>query len=1210
VTTISVTPGDFLQTGLVSTLSSLLSGTASGSLVCVELGPGAYQNGVFGVITVPAGVHFRLLGSIGSVATVLLPWVAGGDALRVEAASGATVEIARVDIRNVAPTANGTLLRLDGASAEVFRVDSCALSQAAGGTSVVAVGAGVRAELQNLLIERRGGGTGTDGIVLERGTEVRIVDSAIGVSRRSTRPAQPPALFAGLRAERHRHLHIENCWFADCVKGALLADVGGLAGDDRSALGTRRETEIADCRFVRCGTGVERVRSSTASAGIAFPDLLDIQRSWFGPGPVGSEDDAVGVLCQPDSQLPVAGAAAVHADHRVRIASCMFDGLGAGVRWSSSATGPVLLTHNTYMRCATAGVDLEDLPPGLDRQTLIPPLRDSAGGGVLVTTPRIVVINSIFLIEPWPGPVGPPGGGVLLPARLAGAVQTAYPVGPSGLDIVVAANLFRATTPWLVTSTTQVLRVFVRTGGAAWNDLFWVRGWQFAGTDWENRVVVLVNGSTAMDGGNDPALARPNGPNVDVHPTRIGSSVAIGRALPSRPQIGPTGLQPTTDLFRLLGFPDAPTTGYYNNERPRRASTQPGGPALGAAEPAGWVELPIMVAQVGTTSLQDAVDGPRIAAMCDMVQRAYFLPDTPPPPTFDPADQAAYWFFQQDIIDWLHAVDALGLKGVRGVPVGVDQNLGFTYQSPSGVSQGVSFELPTGKDEFRPAFAVWLSELLPYVLHAILADEVARRALIGLWGPEEFRPNAPYQWNGYYLAQRLRRTIEAAAPGLRFMTYLQNFSSPGLALTGLGTSIGNAPPVWLGTNPGLLPLRMGGIPTTFPGNSLDYAAALFAEVGVADRQLRWHIYDGRGFAADIPTFVPTNQATWPRDADGNLSTFTDPNTEFFAAQQQGTTLPADRWVMPDGVAEKDAVSGVPFLDGGPIDNSTVSAAVPDRYRPWQFSSEYYGSWYALTDGLGFVPPVTDHYLGGNYVDRSLGWNVTEATTNRIVAYQRVKSVTEGRTSARQMLGKYRQQLGDCKAFHVLEPNIHTNDGQYLAPATRAFGRHDFWVGMHELDGVLVYPWGERHYRDSAGSFVPLPGWEGYEESMRLLKSTVREFIVAGERVDVGFQFLNAWPQGAPGEKNPGSYQGTTVGYVRDWNLVNVTGFLLRDAVAVVLTASYDQQADFKLGVTGPLGAASSVSNLIPASAVSATPSGADWDVTTVGIDGTVLLFQL
>lgn len=682
--------------------------------------------------------------------------------------------------------------------------------------------------------------------------------------------------------------------------------------------------------------------------------------------------------------------------------------------------------------------------------------------------------------------------------------------------------------------------------------------------------------------------------------------------------------RPADDLLAALGFPDSPELGYYGNERPARPEATLGGPAIGAAEPAGWFEFPVVMYQVALDDLQGTATAPVLASICDVVTRAWGVPLTAPQPGVSLDQQAAHWFSLERLLDWLNAAANAGLKGIGPIPISAwtDTDPGFTFESPGGVSQGVKFEIPWGKPAPKtavfPAMAVWLEQFLPTVLAAVEADPVASSALIGFWGPEELAPNPIGLWGQYYLALRLRRAIDALTPGRLLMTYMQNSSNPATGLANQAASIGLAPPLDPAQPTAIAAIRMGGLPAGFPGGPLGYGQDLLAEVGSGIQfERRWRIYDGRGFPQDIPFFNENNPATYPTDFDGNTTVFMDPDS--------------DRWPVPVATADLEAPApGFPFASGEAPDletNNVVGAEIPDRYRPWQATASYYASWYSMPDGLGFAPPLMDHWVGGNYVDRALGWNATEAATNRIIGYHRMQGLLEGRLSATQMLAKARQQPGDCKVFNVVEVNIHTNDGQYIAPATQAFGRHDFWVGLHHGEAVLVYLWGERQYVDGFDAqgqpiYMQVPGWNGYVESLQLLKGThpewdvcIREFLVAGERIDVGFQFLGADPlpplTSAPGLTSPPAYRGGTIGYVKDWELVNVSGFRLRDKVAVVVTSSYAQTVQFHLGTAG------SLLNGVPDPQVLLQPSvqlfagpGGQTGVEIDGIEGFVLLFTL
>jgi len=73
-------------------------------------------------------------------------------------------------------------------------------------------------------------------------------------------------------------------------------------------------------------------------------------------------------------------------------------------------------------------------------------------------------------------------------------------------------------------------------------------------------------------------------------------------------------------------------------------------------------------------------------------------------------------------------------------------------------------------------------------------------------------------------------------------------------------------------------------------------------------------------------------------------------------------------------------------------------------------------------------------------------------------------------------------------------------GWVRTPAFAKYARHDFWAGIHEAEGVRLFNY--QHARDEwMDTGTEHPAWWEFAEGMRLIKSGLREFIVAGERLE-------------------------------------------------------------------------------------------------------------
>ena len=277
---------------------------------------------------------------------------------------------------------------------------------------------------------------------------------------------------------------------------------------------------------------------------------------------------------------------------------------------------------------------------------------------------------------------------------------------------------------------------------------------------------------------------------------------------------------------------------------------------------------------------------------------------------------------------------------------------------------------------------------------------------------------------------------------------------------------------------------------------------------------------------------------------------------------------------PDPAAGGTALNQVP----PPQDTNQFQVGYHSRFSPFDATELA-----PPLDGRGFRVAHLDGIFPGNYVDRDLRDQATgvvsppnapDLTQNRILALHRARSIREAHDNAEFLASPFWQTTADSRTHHMIE--LFANDeatsgtGGRLWPETAAFAAHDLLIGLAEHDGVGLY---NPAYIDvpsapDGGSWLGMsgtnlqffsgthPGWAGYEAVLKLLKTELREFLVAGERdFDLGFEVTN--PSDALDQIVLSSDYGWRTGWVgiAEYPRLGHTILRIRNRVVLIVTHS-------------------------------------------------------
>ncbi|MEM7351006.1 MAG: hypothetical protein AAF657_09390 [Acidobacteriota bacterium] len=224
-----------------------------------------------------------------------------------------------------------------------------------------------------------------------------------------------------------------------------------------------------------------------------------------------------------------------------------------------------------------------------------------------------------------------------------------------------------------------------------------------------------------------------------------------------------------------------------------------------------------------------------------------------------------------------------------------------------------------------------------------------------------------------------------------------------------------------------------------------------------------------------------------------------------------------------------------------------------------------------TDAAGDLMPIQDHVMRGSYLGYLMGAN---GHVNRIASIHRMDAQIEALSHVRNAYFTNGQPVPSPLAFHLPDLNLCS-----LAEAdiSAAEARHDFWSGLHRGRGVFIYNYqfvvqAQAGFFNVDCPFPPTPAqvltvWDEYEIGLRLIKSSLREYILDGVRTfSVPFTNVNADVlEIIPGTDylidNPIPGADATFA-MPDYPALRGSAYRLGSKVYLIVTHSYAQQIEF------------------------------------------------
>lgn len=1030
------------------------------------------------------------------------------------AGAGLRVDLVRLDVRAV-PLGAGAALPLlavrDGAR---LVVDSSSLEfvgpGVAGRPAAIAAYGGAGAgrgslDVNNCTITGWG-----KGVYAAEAEFVVVTDSALVGMR------------VGVDVSRAATVRIQNTVFVDCATGL--------------AQRSRRDNEllVEDSRFEECSTGIALdVTTAPRSTSLVRRTEFRAPSEWDwteGRWLPTSRTSAVGITVDgPGSLSTGTGEGIAETRPTVRIESGIFHLLHTGVEVQPSPNAHIHVDQDTFAECAWAGVMVEGGEAAWRSSYWL--IFERARSRV----PGLIVSNSLFIgRDRW---AEFPFVGVGLGDWAPGSFSVDPFAAPERLFLLIAANMFWGFgTPGQSPVVTRVasIRRTLLPPMLLTEDRFGPGNHWHLGTPFAN--------STAPD----PMLARaarltPGGAfDFDYHPVKSLGSPLVDRSLDFWLQM-PGILVSEVDVLALWRYLPRGTAGFYGNESVVLDLVAPPRQAVGAAEPAGWVEYPIYAQQVSPEPSEAWKVSLELGQAVDVISYSSHFgvaaADVLTQLSGDAVSDAPTLFHLDTLRDVGELALAVGLKVVHELKM---RGTGSILLPNADGAVGASpYVLPSGypvlelDQALSDRFLAFWRQAAVASCEAIRQDPFLNYLVPWWWMPEETRADArlgsatqaggggaPWEYGACML---LRRDIEALGPPFK--------------------------PIY-----------------TFQASSSDYGTGLPA-----------HLAGAASYG------VPPSAAR--RDVGG-----------IFYFDPMGDVV---TWV--DRFNNGAVVGDTPVSVGRP-DPAAGGAALADVPPPDETAQTQVGYHNTRLDGVVVAPPLSpavdalgfwfahlDGLFPGNYVDPDLSGSPPpgeeepdeeepaddlprppRVDENRIRALHRLRSIVEARANAEFMLGPYSQALHDGAVHHMLFN--YANDEGRVGPETASFAAHDLLIGLADADGIGLYSIAKRWlvYRESgwygfSGAYlsdgnndgsVPHPGWTGYEAVLKLIKTELREFLVCGERdFDLGFQVT--FPEVANLQVLPSSDYGALSGWVgiAGYPRLGHTILRIRDRVLLLVTHS-------------------------------------------------------
>ncbi|NJK31021.1 MAG: hypothetical protein HC927_00660 [Deltaproteobacteria bacterium] len=210
------------------------------------------------------------------------------------------------------------------------------------------------------------------------------------------------------------------------------------------------------------------------------------------------------------------------------------------------------------------------------------------------------------------------------------------------------------------------------------------------------------------------------------------------------------------------------------------------------------------------------------------------------------------------------------------------------------------------------------------------------------------------------------------------------------------------------------------------------------------------------------------------------------------------------------------------------------------------------------DGSKYLLPLFDEIIMGNYT----GLMGSIMHTNRIHPYHRMRLGREALENRADIYAtnsateSISQDPPDSILYHA--PDL-TLDGPVGMGGHE--GRHDFWIGLHEADGIWIHNFS---YRDVTVDHEAV--WEEYVRALYLIKSEMRPYLAAGVKTNPSLTH-NGGQTHVPGNHYIDINNLLGWEYRHDlalpnnpdhYSVINQTLFTIADVGYLIVTHSWDQ----------------------------------------------------